>query len=73
MNWELTTSYLIMNFELTICELQVNYECIMNGPWMNYKFMDGNQCEWIPFIMWSCLILAAMKLSLFYYSCFFAI
>jgi hypothetical protein len=35
-----------MDYELTISEL-----------WMLYKVMDGNPCEWTPFIMWSCLML----------------
>jgi hypothetical protein len=65
MNWEIISNYLIMNYKLTICGLQVNYECITNGLWTNYEVMDGNPCEWTPFIMWSCLILVAIELSLF--------
>jgi hypothetical protein len=35
----------------------VNYKLIMNELWMDYEGIDGNPCKWIPFIMWSCLML----------------
>jgi hypothetical protein len=32
----------------------------MNELSMDYKVMDGNPCEWTPFIMWSCSMLVFM-------------
>jgi hypothetical protein len=41
----------------------MNYKLIMNELWMDYEIMDGNPCEWIPFIMRSCLMLASMSMG----------
>jgi len=31
---------------------------------MNHKTMDGNPCEWTPFMMWSFLILTSMTIKM---------
>ncbi len=47
--WECTKNELKVNYKLFKCELQMDYENMNECP-----------CEWIPFIMWPCLILALM-------------
>jgi hypothetical protein len=40
----------------------MHYKFTTNELWMDYKVMDGNPCEWTPFIMWACPILAFLLL-----------
>lgn len=38
----------------------MDYKLTTNELWMDYKVMDGNSCEWISFIIWSCSMLVFM-------------
>jgi hypothetical protein len=42
----------------------MDYELITSELWMDYEIMNGNPCEWIPIIMWSCLMLAFVTLTM---------
>jgi hypothetical protein len=38
----------------------MNYKLTTNELWVDHETMDGNSCEWNPFIMWPCPILVSM-------------
>jgi hypothetical protein len=42
----------------------LNYKLITNWLWMKHETMNGNPCEWTPFMMWSFRILASMTIRM---------